>query len=292
MDAERARRAEVERGSDGLLGVEVYGAHHRDRLVGADRQRGETERTEAAPDLGEPREVAAVAREVESPRRTDDDPSAPERRALIGEAAPAPVLARYEMQLDAGDRTRVPPVELLDRGHAGAPEQIADAQRNEKARVPRGGEHPQRREVEVVVVVVRHEHEVDRRKIRERDRRRREAPWTEKRERARRARPNRIGEKRHVVHLHEHGRVPDPGDGRRAVPRVLAQKSAVVRDGGRRPRPPAQRPERAAEKKRHGDVGPDARQRDQIPKAPAPVMCWSIRHRPYIHPPAETVHPV
>src|SRR5438552_10748945 len=161
VDAERARRAEVERGSDGLLGVEVYGAHHRDRLVGADRQHGETERTEAAPDLGEPREVAAVAREVESPRRTDDDPSAPERRALIGEAAPAPMLARYEMQLDAGDRTRVPPVELLDRGDAGSPEQIADAQRNEKARVPRSGEHPQRREVEVVVVVVRHEHEVD-----------------------------------------------------------------------------------------------------------------------------------
>ncbi len=89
-------------------------------------------------------------------------------------------------------------------------------------------------EIEMIVVVVGDHDEIDRRQILHRDARFDVTSRAEERHGACGIGPGWIREERDVVHLHEHRRVADPGDGGRAVHCVLAQEGAVVRDTCRR----------------------------------------------------------
>ena len=178
-------------------------------------------------------EVSSITREEEPALGTYDGPRRPKHHAVVAEAALAPMLRGQAMDPHSfvlGERT---PVELLDVGDTVLAKQCGVLERHEEARPrisPRQGN--QRRQIHVVIVIVGDHDEIDLRQIREGDSWRDEAFGPGKRHRARRLGPNRVGEEGDVIHLHEHGRVADPRDGRLTVLCVLAEERAVVCDDG------------------------------------------------------------
>ncbi len=204
----------------------MHGAHHGRRLVGADRQRRHAERPQAPADVAEAVEVAGVAREVEPPRRTDHHPTGPQGTLGIREAASAPVLTRYAVRFDRAESHAVPPVELVDRSDSRRAQQRADARaaRGSAYRRQRAGAGSPDRDGRSGCA--RSERNRSGGRSRERQRRRREPARADERERARDRRPDRVGQERHTVHLHEHGGVADPGDGGGRCAGALARSAA------------------------------------------------------------------
>jgi hypothetical protein len=129
------------------------------------------------------------------------------------------VLGRDGHQLDRRRKGRgLPPVELGDRGDARPPEDGAQAQADEEARVVALVETPQSGQVEVVVVGVADEDDVDGRQVLEAHAGGAVAARADPGEGAGPLGPDRIGEHVEPVLLEEHRRVVDVGDAHVAHP--------------------------------------------------------------------------
>jgi len=230
------------------------GPHHPSGLVRPDRDRDEIERAMSRTDPLEALEITRITGEEEASLGPRDHPRRPEGLAVVAQAAFAPMLGRQASDRHAASIDGLPPVELQDPLDALPTQQIAIGQWHQEERLRVAlGQGTQGRQIEVVIVIVGDDHEVDRRQVLQRHPRRHEAPGAQEGDRARRLGPDRIGQEGHVIHLHEQGRMTDPGEGRAAMPRVLPQERSVVGDAIRSPRTASKEAGEAPEKERKAD---------------------------------------
>lgn len=199
---------QIDGGSNGLVRVAVDVTEPPPGVVRTDGQQREVDARVALPDLGEPVAVPRVAREVHALSvGGGEDPAAPEGAAGVGEAALGPVVGGHEVEADAAQFGRFPPVQLGDLGEPAAPEPAREARRYEHRCVAR--EPAQGRHVQVVVVVVADDDRVDARQ---------RAPGHADgcdpgRGAEDLAGPDRVGEDGEPADADHPTRVPRPGDG-------------------------------------------------------------------------------
>ena len=250
------------------------------RLVGADWQKGEVERTAHFSDPFEFRVIAAVAAEEHPPLARGQCPAAPERAIAVERRSGTAVLRWRAEQLESVHLRPVPPIQLLYVLRPAVAEPAREPERSQPAGVGvRRRQRANRRLIEVVVVVVRLQDDIDGWQRVERDGGWYDASGAEEANEGCSVAPDRIGENVEAPELHEPGRVANPGErvdlGRRAR---MGEGWLGEREGTLIPAPQRREPalEDQPSEKRAGSLRGSVRPR--IPEAAFGAMVRRCRH--------------
>ena len=140
--------------------------HEPARLVGADRQQRQIDRTEPLRGCrGRSARRPCRRRSRFDGRPTAQHETAPERAVAIERRPRGEVLRRRQRDRQRADRRLLPPVELLDASNARRSDETRVAERRDDDRIEPPRELAQRRQIAVVVVVVAEQHGRDRRQV-------------------------------------------------------------------------------------------------------------------------------
>ena len=210
-------------------------AHEPARLVGADRQDGELERSVALAGAAKQPAVAVagIGDDIDSSDWRVDHERRPQRHVAIRQVARRPMACRNQRHRRGAEIDAVIPIESFgrDRGIMIAHDRVI-AERRDDPRAMRGGEPRQRRDIEMIVVGVRHQHDVDRRQVGEGDAGIVDPFRPDVAERRRALRPDRVEQDIETGGLDQPTGVADIGD---AAGRTFDARRRTV--GKRRRRP-------------------------------------------------------
>ena len=205
--------------------------HEPSRLKRTDRQKRQADGREPPFDIQKVRPVRRISRKEDRARGPLNHIAAPQRSVAI-ERTPARGMSRRNTRNSylRGHRHQLPPVQFGSFRaslHPIGDQPRAHPERNDKVRMPRRSNPPQRGSIHMVVVIVAQKHHVDGGQILKSHSGDSMPPRADSRKRACAIRPVRIAQDIHLIHLDEHGRVADKGHAKFPARNALGRRRPV-----------------------------------------------------------------